>query len=139
MDKWIGASGICINENGELLMVLQGRPEEKKVWSIPSGGMEANETFEECCIREINEETGYIVRIVKPLFVKVGISYGVPVEVHYFEVEVVGGEAQIQDPDQLIYDVAWKSAEEILNLDLSFPEDRNTLVDLINSKLSKKI
>ena len=55
---------------------------------------------------------------------------------HYFEVEVIGGEAKIQDPDQLIYDISWKSSEEIINLDLSFPEDRNTLIDLINSKLN---
>jgi hypothetical protein len=30
MQKWFGSSGVCINENGELLMVLQGKPEEDK-------------------------------------------------------------------------------------------------------------
>jgi 8-oxo-dGTP pyrophosphatase MutT (NUDIX family) len=34
-------------------------------WLIPGGGMEEGETPEECCVREIEEETGLIVR---PLF-----------------------------------------------------------------------
>ena len=31
-------------------------------WLIPGGGMEENETPEECCVRETEEETGYIVQ-----------------------------------------------------------------------------
>lgn len=30
-------------------------------WLVPGGGMEADETPEKCCIREVEEETGYIV------------------------------------------------------------------------------
>ena len=33
-------------------------------WLIPGGGLEEDETFEECCIREVEEETGVIVRPV---------------------------------------------------------------------------
>lgn len=67
MQKWLGSSGICINENGQLLMVLQGKPKEKKMWSIPSGGKEQEETFQECCIREMKEEMGYTVEIVEEI------------------------------------------------------------------------
>jgi hypothetical protein len=42
MEKWFGAAGKCLNNNTELLMVLQGKTEEVKTWSIPSGGLEAN-------------------------------------------------------------------------------------------------
>jgi 8-oxo-dGTP pyrophosphatase MutT (NUDIX family) len=70
VQKWFGSSGVCINEIGQLLMVLQGRPEEKKTWSIPSGGREYDETFEECCIREIEEETGYTGEIVEEIKIK---------------------------------------------------------------------
>ena len=34
-------------------------------WLIPGGGMEAGETPEECVVREVEEETGYIVRPVR--------------------------------------------------------------------------
>lgn len=31
-------------------------------WFIPGGGLEGDESFEECCVRELTEETGYIVK-----------------------------------------------------------------------------
>ena len=133
MDKWFGSSAICINEYGELLMVLQGKPEEKKLWATPSGGKESGETFEECCIREVEEETGYIVELIEEVWEKKNEF----VEVHYFQVKVVGGSRSIQDPDQLIYEIAWKSMDEVNALELSFPEDRQFLLNLLNSKLSK--
>ncbi|MBQ9409263.1 MAG: NUDIX domain-containing protein [Clostridia bacterium] len=37
------------------------------LWMLPGGGQEAGETFEECCLREVQEETGYRVRICYPL------------------------------------------------------------------------
>ena len=33
-------------------------------WMIPGGGLESNESDEECCIREIAEETGIVVETV---------------------------------------------------------------------------
>lgn len=133
MRKWFGSSGVCINENGQLLMVLQGKPEEKKTWSIPSGGKELDETFEECCIREIEEETGYSGEIIEEIKVKRMIyeHLNVTVEAHYYLVKVVGGRRNFQDPDNLIYEIAWKTLDEIKNLELTFPEDRGFLISYI--------
>lgn len=131
--KWFGSSGICINEKGQLLMVLQGRPDEGKLWSIPSGGKEEDETFEECCMREIEEETGYITEIVKEIKVK-RVKYeelDIAAEVHYFVARVVDGQRNIQDPDHLVYDVAWKGSDELKTLELTFPEDRDLLIEYI--------
>ncbi|WP_430789634.1 NUDIX hydrolase [Virgibacillus flavescens] len=134
MKKWMGSAGLCINEKKQILMVKQGLPDEEKLWTIPSGGKEANETFEACCIRETYEETGYLTSIVKPLFIKEGTTFGIPVTVHYFQIKVDGGSPIIQDPDELIYEIAWKSANEIKDLELSFPEDRNFLLNFINEE-----
>ncbi len=46
MKKWFGSAGVCVNENGQILMVKQGRPEERKLWSVPSGGVELVESFD---------------------------------------------------------------------------------------------
>ncbi|MBQ7945008.1 MAG: NUDIX domain-containing protein [Lachnospiraceae bacterium] len=32
-------------------------------WFLPGGGVEENESLEECCIRELAEETGYVVKV----------------------------------------------------------------------------
>ncbi|GIP32130.1 NUDIX hydrolase [Paenibacillus sp. J2TS4] len=133
MDSWSGSAGVCVNDLGQLLMVLQGKPEEKKVWSVPSGGQEGDETLEECCVREVYEETGYEVKVVKEIQKKQGKHNQIEFTVTYFAVERIGGTAKIQDPDGLIYDIAWKSAKELQELELSFPEDRAFLLEYLKS------
>jgi ADP-ribose pyrophosphatase YjhB (NUDIX family) len=131
--EWFGSSGLCINDKGQLLMVLQGKPEEKKLWSIPSGGKEDDESFEQCCIREMEEETGYLTEIVEEVKVKRVIyeKRNITAEVHYYTVSIVGGERNIRDPDDLIYDIAWKGLEELKTLKLTYPEDRDFLIQYI--------
>ncbi|KZE36867.1 DNA mismatch repair protein MutT [Bhargavaea cecembensis] len=131
---WRGAAAVCLDEEDRLLMVLQGTPEEEKKWAVPSGGKEAGETFETCCLRELKEETGYEGKVVRPLFVK---SDGA-VEVRYFEVVMTGGRMEVRDPDGLIHEIAWKAAAEISNLALSFPEDLPFLLSLFEESASSQ-
>lgn len=132
---WQGAAAICINQNKRLLMVRQGKPDEEKKWSVPSGQKEDSESFEACCVREVWEETGYRVKVVKHIHEKLGESYGIQVKVHYYLVDIIGGAAEIHDPDGLIYEIAWKTSEEIESLILTFPEDRAFLIRLLNDYL----
>lgn len=127
MEKWLGAAGICCNENNELLMVL----ETLGKWTVPTGGKMGHETFEECIIREIAEETGYIAEIAEKLKVKSGTYDDIQIayEVHYFLVKIIGGTAHIQDPDQLIVDIAWKPEQEVAVLEMNYPEDREYLIE----------
>lgn len=136
MERWIGCVAVCINERNEVLMVLQGQKGEEKRWSVPSGGLEKGETLEECCIREVWEETGYNVEVVNKIYEKEGITYRVPVYVHYYVVKKIGGSMKIQDPDELIHEIAWKRIDEMKELTLSFPEDYEILNKYINKKAS---
>lgn len=115
-------------------MVLQGKPHEDKKWSVPAGGLEAGETIEECCIREMAEETGYSAEVGEKIYVKeqVGDEFD-RVEVHYFLATIIGGEMKIQDPDGLIHDIAWKTREDLESLDLGFPEDRKFLLNCLET------
>ena len=45
--------------------ILLSYAHSKDLWMIPGGGMEKPESREECCIRELAEETGYIVRPIR--------------------------------------------------------------------------
>lgn len=48
------------------IFVLQYRPPtEKYVLEFPAGLIDKNETAEECAIRELKEETGYLGKVVK--------------------------------------------------------------------------
>ena len=51
---------VVINEKQEILLVLR---EDFRSWTLPGGGLESNETWEQAAIRETLEETGYNVII----------------------------------------------------------------------------
>ena len=58
----VGCRGIVLD--GENMLLSH---ERKSGWYlIPGGGLEEGETLEECCLREIEEETGVLVRLDKP-------------------------------------------------------------------------
>lgn len=49
--------------------ILVSREEAVDCWLLPGGGLEAGETLRECCIREVLEETGYLVEPVEEYLV----------------------------------------------------------------------
>ena len=61
-----GCRAIIVKDN----KVLLSCEERKDVYMSPGGGVENSESLEECVVRELQEEAGYIVKVIKP-FVKV--------------------------------------------------------------------
>lgn len=139
MFSWKGAAGICVNEQKEVLMVLQAAPGEEKKWTVPSGTLEEDETIEECCIREFVEETGFVVKTLDKIHNKNGVisEHGISYSVEYFLVEIISGEITMQDPDEFIHDIAWKSLEEIQTLDFAYPEDIHIIEKVIKNEMDE--
>ncbi len=76
--------------------VLLIKRRDVPVWTLPGGGIEANETIESAITREILEETGFQTKIRK----KVG-EY-IPINklakfTHLFESEIISGKATLSD------------------------------------------
>lgn len=61
MNEWIGASALCMHE-GRLLMVLQGKEGEKR-WSVPSRGIELDESLQECCNVKFGKKQAMIYKV----------------------------------------------------------------------------
>lgn len=60
------------NEKDKLILIIQYRPPtERYVLEFPAGLIDKNETIEECAIRELKEETGYLGKVtrVSPILV----------------------------------------------------------------------
>ncbi len=91
------AQGVVIHD-GKVLLVKQKVKRGDIVWNYPGGGVEPGETFEQACIREVLEETGYTVRIIKPLIQRK--------EKQAFLCELISGTLTIED-DEDILDVRW--------------------------------
>jgi 8-oxo-dGTP diphosphatase len=51
---------VVINDKDEVLLMLR---EDFRFWTLPGGGLEPNETWEQAAVRETLEETGYEVMI----------------------------------------------------------------------------
>jgi ADP-ribose pyrophosphatase YjhB (NUDIX family) len=59
------AGGIVIDADGRLLLIKRAKAPSAGTWSIPGGRCEPGETAEQACIREVAEETGLQVRVIR--------------------------------------------------------------------------
>lgn len=59
------ATDAIIIQNGKILLVKRNTEPFKGMWALPGGRLEDNETLEQCCIREVKEESGLEVEIVR--------------------------------------------------------------------------
>ncbi len=61
------ASGPVIIENNKVLLVKEQKKDYITPWFFPGGKKEGDETPEETCQREVMEELGIEIKIIKPL------------------------------------------------------------------------
>lgn len=60
--------GAIIRDHQILLITHQERDTGRSYWVIPGGGLESGETPEQCTRREMQEETGLEVQVIRLLF-----------------------------------------------------------------------
>jgi 8-oxo-dGTP diphosphatase len=56
---------IVRDDGGRLLLVFRSRPPAAGTWSLPGGRIEPGESAEAACVREVDEETGLVVDVVR--------------------------------------------------------------------------
>ncbi len=122
------AGGVVLREgSGGSEVVLAGRHGDG-TWVFPKGTPDGGESVEETALREVREETGLDVRILRPLGV-IDYWFAVPGErvhkfVHFFLMEAVGGDVARHDRE---YDeVRWVDAADARRM-LSFETYREIL------------
>lgn len=111
------AQGVVISD-GKVLLVKQKVKRGDIVWNYPGGGVEPGETFEQACIREVLEETGYTVKIIKLLIQRK--------EKQVFLCELISGTLSIED-DEDILDVRWIDLQE----DMYFDDVSRPVVEMV--------
>jgi len=93
----IGCSATIFNETRR--KVLLTRRTDNGLWCLPGGHLDAGESVEECCVREVFEETGLQVRVKRLTGVYSNpnqlVIYPDGNRAHFvvlnFEVDIVGG------------------------------------------------
>jgi len=90
----VACRGIIV-QGDKILMAKESR---SGYLMIPGGGMEQGEKPEECCLREIEEETGFRARIESPLAVIHEFYEEYKYTSYYFVCRIVGeGEKKLTD------------------------------------------
>ena len=59
------AGALVRDAAGRLLLVLRAHPPAAGTWSLPGGRIEPGESAEAACVREVAEETGLAVAVVR--------------------------------------------------------------------------
>ena len=132
-------TAIVVNEEGKVLLVKRATPPFIGFWALPGGRVEKDETVEETIVREVKEETGLDVQILKKVgeYHEQGIQAGF--EYNYypacFLVKPIGGEAKRQVSE--ISEIKFSSFDKIPDT-LAFEHSR-MLRDYIHSRKQHSI
>ena len=96
-----GAAAVIFDDRGRIL--LQRRDDNGR-WGLPGGAVEVGETVAQACIREVKEETGYDVEIVRligvysdPRWTTIRYADGNVFQfiTNLFECRIIGGKAAL--------------------------------------------
>ena len=124
----VSAGGVAYRRTPEgLEVVLVGRLEPER-WVLPKGTPDRGESMEQTAVREVAEETGIHVRLIRPL---IDIDYWFVLHgtrhfktVHFYLMEAIGGDTSLHDHE---YDVAaWFPLGEAMRR-LAFANERTVL------------
>lgn len=105
------AGAIIFDDAGRLLLVQRRNDPSRGLWCEPSGRCEDGESASQACVREVCEETGLEVRVVR----RVGHVIVGNYLIEDFRCEVVSGTPVAGDDAQ---DLRWVSRSELAALPL---------------------
>lgn len=122
------AGGFVLNENKAVLMMFR-----RGKWDLPKGKMDKKETFEECAIRETEEETGLEkITLISPLITTYhtyheGTRY-ILKETKWFRMKVNGEQKLIPQAEEQITKLEWVEKKNLKNyMQNSFPSVKDVL------------
>ena len=124
-DAVLAAGGVLWRrkKSGKIEVLLVHRPKYDD-WTLPKGKLDEGETAQEAAVREVEEETGFLVKLVEELpSTDYHDRYGRPKHVRYWVMDITDGEFR---PNREVDEVRWLSVGEAKAL-LSYGRDRNVL------------
>lgn len=127
----VSSGGVVFRKiNGEAQVAIANR-EGGKIWCLPKGMAEKNESIEEAALREVEEETGLKGRIVGKLDQIEYWFYWKPEEtryhkfVHFFLMGYISGDVSRHDFE--LDEVRWMPIDAAIDV-LSYKSERQVMI-----------
>ena len=97
--KQIQLAGCVIVDEFERMLLLHRSTDSHTHWEMPGGKVESGETAEAAAVREVSEELGISVRLVKSLG-ECQFEEGINgYQYHWFHAVIEHGKPTVQEPD----------------------------------------
>jgi len=112
--------GIVVNDKGEVLMIRRVEKETGKngsvlEWAFPGGKQRFDESRSECVEREVLDETGYDIKSVKEISLRIHPQILVFIVYHLCELKTEKPIAKPIEPHE-VAEIRWVKKEDIKNL-----------------------
>lgn len=124
----IASRGIIIRDN----KILLSYEKNTDVYMSPGGGLEEGETLEECCKRELNEETGYLINPKKHFLIINEYCFETKYVSNYFICEIVGESEQSLTDIEVEHGITpvWIDIENALEIFGDYASHREDIASL---------
>lgn len=111
--------GIVLNKKGEVLIIKRRKPEKTEtgkvlLWAFPGGKQVKGETREERVIKEVLAETGYKVKPIRQISLRVHPDTFLVTAYFFCELENEEPIQDIEEKDE-VEEVKWVKPEELKN------------------------
>ena len=104
-------SGIVFKE-GKIALVKHENSFNGDYYLLPGGGLERDETIEECVLREVKEEIGLDVKVKTLAYYEDVVSKDDHTLHLIFKCEIVGGKIENLDPDKKVKEIVFVDEDE---------------------------
>ncbi len=125
---WIGGVRVIIFDEENRILLVKQHHEDRDIWMTPGGGIEDGESAAEAAVREVREETGLDIQVLRMIWHVEEVSERGQRFVNFFTARVTGGKLALgEDPEfddahQVLREVRFMSYDEVQNIEHLYPE-----------------